>query len=357
MRPRTERGFTLIELLVVIAIIALLISLLLPALAAAREAARTLKCSTNMRSITQGFTSYANDFKSELPGNPLSSGFEYMTPAALASVGLAPRRQPGYYGKAVQQWDWAGPLMESYLSIQGPTTPTPNTLGTEAQRWERFDFIRRTDAFRCPSNDIRAFSFQLAPPTNIEEPGPMPSYFTSTQFFSSEAASPIGTDPRRPGIDRKGYRPNIDRVGGGNKIALYEGSRFTELSGTTYRVTVDIRTPLNGTGGGAYGGAFADTGPWFNVSRSFVRDVSEGNAPAGVAVNPIRYAFRHGGARGLPIGNMARFDGSVRTYGELEATDPDLWFPSGTSFGAPLQTWNSTRTAFPNKTAAGYIVP
>src|SRR5258707_808520 len=52
-RGRTAGGFTLIELLVVIAIIALLISILLPSLSRAREESKTVKCTSNLRSILQ----------------------------------------------------------------------------------------------------------------------------------------------------------------------------------------------------------------------------------------------------------------------------------------------------------------
>ena len=60
--PRTTRGaFTLVELLVVIAIIALLIGILLPALGRTRTLARDLKCTTNLRTITQLMNLYAQD--------------------------------------------------------------------------------------------------------------------------------------------------------------------------------------------------------------------------------------------------------------------------------------------------------
>lgn len=55
------RAFSLIELLVSIGIISILISITLPTLSSARLRASEIKSVTNARSITQHFTSYAND--------------------------------------------------------------------------------------------------------------------------------------------------------------------------------------------------------------------------------------------------------------------------------------------------------
>jgi prepilin-type N-terminal cleavage/methylation domain-containing protein/prepilin-type processing-associated H-X9-DG protein len=55
-------GFTLIELLVVIAIIAILAAILFPVFAKAREKARQSSCLSNIKQISLGILSYAQDY-------------------------------------------------------------------------------------------------------------------------------------------------------------------------------------------------------------------------------------------------------------------------------------------------------
>ncbi len=64
---KQNKGFTLVELLVVVAIIALLVSILLPAIGRAREMGKRAVCSTNLRSVSLGYTLYSEDNQGRLP--------------------------------------------------------------------------------------------------------------------------------------------------------------------------------------------------------------------------------------------------------------------------------------------------
>ena len=63
------RAFTLLETLMVMTIIAILMSVLVPALHAARTAAKTLHCSSNMRTITVEFELFASGESAEGRGD------------------------------------------------------------------------------------------------------------------------------------------------------------------------------------------------------------------------------------------------------------------------------------------------
>lgn len=116
------RAFTLIELLVVIAIIALLIGILLPALGRARDSARSLTCTSRLRSLGQAALSYSLESENQLPTSS-HSGFN-ATPWTLTLS--------GYFAEPFSMKDFADP-------DEGPATTT---------RW-----LAAVDAhLRCPSD-------------------------------------------------------------------------------------------------------------------------------------------------------------------------------------------------------------
>ncbi len=340
-----RRGFTLVELLVVIAIIALLVSILLPSLAAARDAAKTLLCAANVRSLTGLQASYSADNKDWLAGSPSTTGFE-------AASGR-------FNGIAVQTYDFLGPLLYSG-GYGGPNDGA--TDRTPAQRAARFQWMRELPAFTCPKNNITATVFEDGG-TPVTD-GRMISYNTSTAFVARDIPPPFGS--RNPSLnpnpqDRKGYLPQIARVGPG-KVSFFEGHRYATTSDGP-----DFDFSLAGN----YGGAFSGLGPWWTGSKELNRNAAPGE-PGRLffTLNPTgtndarRFAFRHGGntspksTRETPcLGNVGFFDGSVTTMSDGDATRPDYWFPTGTQFNGPLDTWNYTRRTWPTKVVAGYRVP
>jgi prepilin-type N-terminal cleavage/methylation domain-containing protein/prepilin-type processing-associated H-X9-DG protein len=73
-----RNAFTLIELLVVIAIIALLVSILMPSLQKAKELAKTVVCSSNLRSMTLAVNLYAEDYDDQIPQTTYW-GYDYLS--------------------------------------------------------------------------------------------------------------------------------------------------------------------------------------------------------------------------------------------------------------------------------------
>ncbi len=358
---RTKKhGFTLIELLVVIAIIALLISILLPSLRGAREAARQMVCSSNLKQLAIAQTTYAMSNNEWLAGSPTTSGRK-----AIDSV---------FNGIAIQTYDYIGPLAAN-MGMSGPGEGLPDNELTEVIREARFNWYREDLKFLiCPSNKITATAYTGSGGPDWAE-GRMISYNTSTKFYSTEQNRPYGSGSFN--TDRRGYKPALFRVGTADrKVAFYEGHRYASLG-----LDPDYDTSFQGN----YGGAFSGNGPWFNAggdTRSkeldrFAAPGEDGRVLASLFgyMDPRPLGFRHG-ANTRPgsnlatetFGVMAFFDGHAALFNDLEATNPDYWFPTGTYFGKfdpvsnlrtprVLDTWVTTKDEFSRKTRGGYIVP
>ncbi|MEZ6318303.1 MAG: prepilin-type N-terminal cleavage/methylation domain-containing protein [Phycisphaerales bacterium] len=369
--PR-RRAFTLIELLVVIAIISLLIGILLPALGQARATARTIVCQSTMRSIAQAHAGYSADADDWIAGSPMTSGWDAVAGPTgqlestnnpiYPTVRRLTHALPTYNGVAIQSWDWIGPLAES-MGQYGPGEGGDYDPGQpyEEERAKRFDWYRNNESFACPENVYETPAYPSASP----HPGPewtkgrMIPFAMSTQFTSTSDMDPFGTKPRKN--DRGTYRPRVNLVGPPSMKALvFESHRYADKStDPDYDPTIDA----------SYGGAFGGTGPWYNDNKELNRALAPGEPLRDLAGLIGRYqdtrpiAFRHGGAmRGGGLaqdvrGNVSFFDGHVQIMTDLEATDPDMWFPSGSVLKQPGEFWKSTQAAFPHKLDGDYKVP
>jgi prepilin-type N-terminal cleavage/methylation domain-containing protein len=163
---RHTRAFTLIELLVTISVIALLIGMLLPALGSARESGRQTVCLSNLRSMTLGWTMYANTYK------------DYAMPLAYTRPQDLPRR-----GEPVFWWGTHG-LTEAGVDHQKGFL-APFLDGTLSAR----------SVFECPCQPWGSYR----PQGNPDNP-----QFTSTYGYNGYFFSPS----RTPGWDMSiGFRP------------------------------------------------------------------------------------------------------------------------------------------------------
>lgn len=311
-------GFTLVELLVVIGIISILIGILLPALSKARKSANTVKCLANIKGILQGMQLYATQNNDYIPGSPVTSG-RFVWDSNWTQQFNGQNNLPGL----ISVWDWMSPIARA----QGIDFEEGSTL---VLRLNRYYFLDTFKTFVCPENDFIAGPYSGAPV--IFNATKMPSYDTASQFLllaagATTLSSPAGLVEGSSGLSPPtGYAPKTARVGApARKIYIADGARYNQTGNPP---DVDLSQVSKG------GGAFADIGAFNLNDHSWSRQ----GAPANGGKQELRtYAFRHGSLNPNTIGdsfriNVGFYDGHAETMGDLQASDPNLWMPRGSSY-------------------------
>jgi prepilin-type N-terminal cleavage/methylation domain-containing protein len=316
-RHRRARGFTLVELLVVIGIIALLISILLPALARARKSANTIACSANLHGILQGMIMYTTENKGYIPGSPVTSA-RFLFDDQWGNGPYSDNNCPF----VSQIWDWQAPIAKM-LNIDF------DEGSSIAARVRRFQKLRAHKAFTCAENEILADTYGSVP----MPVGKIISYNTAGQFLllppGSGGGAGIVESSTNAGTPT-GYACKITQVGTtAEKIYIADGGRYSDPN-----TKPDMDMAFKGAGGGAY----SEMGAFRADSKSWNRSAAPGNGgPGAVVPDPRVIAFRHGSDKPGAAADTFKmavgfFDGHVQILGDLEAADPNLWFPRGSTY-------------------------
>jgi prepilin-type N-terminal cleavage/methylation domain-containing protein/prepilin-type processing-associated H-X9-DG protein len=327
---RRQLGFTLVELLVVIGIIALLISILLPSLAKAKAAANSVACLANLRSLGQAMIIYASENKGAIAGSPHTTGRSLWSVTGSGAASAYNRR-----------YNWntnAGSAME-FFDFYGPLAKLTGTkLQDDLSNGERWKEYREAKSFRCPSASgmlsiagspsydvgagqvstyVSALSFLLMPYADL--PG---KYAGDTNDMNGRLRMNDSPYWVLPG----GYSPKLNKVGAAaQKVFVADGLRVYRYNRTPtyYLFTDQDYTNSN----------FTDYGPMWGFSRSWDRQVYLGTQ---TGFDGRVLSFRHGTTKsnqkaGAYRMNLVFFDGHAENMAEMDACNPALWIPRGST--------------------------
>ena len=123
-----RNGFTLIELLVVVAVIALLMGVLMPALRRARDAGRRTVCLSNVRSLTQAWSMYADEYDNKIVN---------------ANAVRIQQTGPGSYAWASDRQTWVGVWAGPY---DLEALKAAITIGLF------YPYVKTVDAYKCTNH-------------------------------------------------------------------------------------------------------------------------------------------------------------------------------------------------------------
>jgi prepilin-type N-terminal cleavage/methylation domain-containing protein/prepilin-type processing-associated H-X9-DG protein len=360
-----KHAFTLVELLVVIGIIALLISILLPALSKARKAANTIKCSSNLRSITQAMMIYASQNKGFILGSANTTGaFLFKAPYG---TGTAPGSTscPGINGIT----DWQTPVLDT-LGVHIPYSAGVDTSQSTPQaRFDRAKFELAYPLFACPEFQEVGTIFNPATAfpgvTGTTGIFPIPAYSTSVMFLlindpptgtlNTHFTRQEGTTFDNPPV---GYIPNLGKIGNSSrKIFISDGSPY-------FAVTGDAATAggpdINFATNASINGAYAEYGDYDRFTAGKIRTRAPGNGRTTGPDQRLLWATHGNGTTGGAADsfrfNAAFFDGHVETLGDLEGGNPNFWAPKGTTI-ANGECWPDVTARFLAGITGSYVVP
>ncbi len=135
-----QNAFTLIELLVVIAIIALLLAIIIPAISLAKEKAKTLVCSTNLKSLSASISAYATENDDAICGS-----WNY---------------SPGNGWGREHDWAWAPWQVGGTSNVADYANATLAERHEGIKRGVLYPFIEALDAYHCVSDKSFAGNFR-----------------------------------------------------------------------------------------------------------------------------------------------------------------------------------------------------